>query len=586
MKNNAIEIAVYAKDLASGVLAGIKKSTDSLATSMADSLGGAIKKTGGLILDLGKAAAIGGAGGLLALGGAALQSASQIEATQLKYKVILGSAEAAVKRAKELADFAAKTPFRMDEISQADIILQNFGIRSTKLLTTIGDAAAISGSSFSDLALIMGQLSQSKGLDNIKQLAERGIVSFNELSKAGIQFAKDGSIVNSVEETYSKVVGIIEKKFAGGMDELSNTLPGKISTLMDNIGLKLGEFAQKSGLLDFAKEVVGQVGSIIEGIDIEKTFASVVQTFNDVVGAIRNFGDGISQVLNNPAVKEFFRIILSSFKDALLILQKGFGDFVAKLNPLREALDKLFQKLQPVFQVLGLIAGIFAGALSVAIGLIAQLLSAILVTALNLVVEAITWVVNAISTGISFFMQLAGVVDHVINTIIFTVTHLPEVFTAVFNQVKSVVENIFMGVFNFVLGIVDKIRDAISGFFSFATTLPGNLLNVFKEVINGLVDKINKALQFSINILGQEIKVDLPDLPKFAKGGDFETRGPQLIMVGDNPGGREKVQITPTSSANINGPKGEGINITVNEAQKMDVNQLASLLAYQIKFAR
>lgn len=49
----------------------------------------------------------------------------------------------------------------------------------------------------------------------------------------------------------------------------------------------------------------------------------------------------------------------------------------------------------------------------------------------------------------------------------------------------------------------------------------------------------------------------------FAKGGDFMTNGPQTILVGDNPGGRERVQITPESSANINGPNGGG-QIMVN----------------------
>ena len=50
--------------------------------------------------------------------------------------------------------------------------------------------------------------------------------------------------------------------------------------------------------------------------------------------------------------------------------------------------------------------------------------------------------------------------------------------------------------------------------------------------------------------------------PQFAKGGDFVTDGPQMIMVGDNPGGRERVQVTPLSSPNINGPQSGAINIT------------------------
>ena len=54
-------------------------------------------------------------------------------------------------------------------------------------------------------------------------------------------------------------------------------------------------------------------------------------------------------------------------------------------------------------------------------------------------------------------------------------------------------------------------------------------------------------------------------VPKFATGGDFVTSGPQMIMVGDNPGGRERVEVTPLSSPNIDGPEeaGNTYNISV-----------------------
>ena len=52
-------------------------------------------------------------------------------------------------------------------------------------------------------------------------------------------------------------------------------------------------------------------------------------------------------------------------------------------------------------------------------------------------------------------------------------------------------------------------------------------------------------------------------LASFAEGGDFITSGPKMMMVGDNPGGRERVQVTPLSSPNINGPQG-GITINVS----------------------
>lgn len=40
-------------------------------------------------------------------------------------------------------------------------------------------------------------------------------------------------------------------------------------------------------------------------------------------------------------------------------------------------------------------------------------------------------------------------------------------------------------------------------------------------------------------------------IPSFASGGDFVTNGPQLILVGDNPGGRERVRITPITHESI-----------------------------------
>ena len=52
-------------------------------------------------------------------------------------------------------------------------------------------------------------------------------------------------------------------------------------------------------------------------------------------------------------------------------------------------------------------------------------------------------------------------------------------------------------------------------------------------------------------------------LASFAEGGDFVTSGPKMMMVGDNPGGRERVQVTPLSSPNVNGPQG-GITINVS----------------------
>lgn len=266
-----LEIIIKALDQASPILhkiGGVMKQTEQIAGSVGNQMGKAFEATGN-ILKTGLVTGIIGATTLMGtLGVAGLNAANQFEKGQLKYETLLGSQQKALERISQLQDFAAKTPFELNQITQADVILQGFGIRSEKLLRTIGDAASISETGFSDLSLVLGQLSQSKDLQNIRQLVNRGIVSFNELSDAGIKFAKDGSVVNSVAETYSKVVSIMEKKFGGGMDKLSSTMEGRLSTLKDSFNLKLGEIATNTGFQDFVKNAISEVNRLVETVDI------------------------------------------------------------------------------------------------------------------------------------------------------------------------------------------------------------------------------------------------------------------------------------------------------------------------------
>jgi len=54
------------------------------------------------------------------------------------------------------------------------------------------------------------------------------------------------------------------------------------------------------------------------------------------------------------------------------------------------------------------------------------------------------------------------------------------------------------------------------------------------------------------------------NISAFATGADYVTSGPEMIMVGDNPSGREHIQVTPLGGdPNINGPQG-GVNVTFN----------------------
>ena len=71
----------------------------------------------------------------------------------------------------------------------------------------------------------------------------------------------------------------------------------------------------------------------------------------------------------------------------------------------------------------------------------------------------------------------------------------------------------------------------------------------------------------------------------FATGADYTTSGPELIMVGDNPSGQERVQVTPLGGdPNINGPQGSGITLNIS-GNVMSEEFTESMLLPQIKEA-
>jgi hypothetical protein len=74
-----------------------------------------------------------------------------------------------------------------------------------------------------------------------------------------------------------------------------------------------------------------------------------------------------------------------------------------------------------------------------------------------------------------------------------------------------------------------------------------------------------KALSIAMGAVSaaQIATISKQQAPAFARGGSFVTGGEQFIKVGDNAGGRERVDITPLSSPDF-GDAGSGTGVTVN----------------------
>ena len=114
------------------------------------------------------------------------------------------------------------------------------------------------------------------------------------------------------------------------------------------------------------------------------------------------------------------------------------------------------------------------------------------------------------------------------------------------------------------------------------------------EAIAGFIASIFKTVPFPLNAVlaagagatvSGLIDQGLSQIPSFATGGDFVTNGKQLIEVGDNPSGRERVQITPLGGDPApNAPSGASVTVNVS-GNVMSQDYVEGELAEQIKEA-
>ena len=226
---------------------------------------------------------------LAALGAGAIKSASDLETLETSFISLTGGAEEAVAMMSQLNEFTAKTPFQIDAVAKSarQLIASGTGIDEVNgQLQFLGDIAATSGSSIDEIAAIFAKVN-AKGkveLENLNQLAERGIPIFTALADAtGLPADKLGAGAVSVEQFNETLKGFASEGgfAAGAMERLSETAAGKFSTAMDNLKLAGAELAE---------DLMPVVKDLIDG------FTRMMQRVQTLSPATKKFGLAVAGV--------------------------------------------------------------------------------------------------------------------------------------------------------------------------------------------------------------------------------------------------------------------------------------------------
>lgn len=229
---------------------GVKEATasgKSLASTLGKGLASAAK--------IGAAAIATVSAGLVALGRIGVNYNAQIESYTMGLTTLLGTAEEANKVIKNIKEDAAKTPFDVAGLVQANQLLIGAGVSAENARETIlalGDAVSATGGGNDELSRMAANLQQIKNVGvasaiDIKQFAMAGIniykvmadylgvtteevkdlqINYDDLSAALIKAASAGGI------------------YEGAMQKQSKTFKGLVSTLKDNAKALVGEVFQ------------------------------------------------------------------------------------------------------------------------------------------------------------------------------------------------------------------------------------------------------------------------------------------------------------------------------------------------------
>jgi hypothetical protein len=201
------------------------------------------KKTGSGIGDMFKAftasgLVLGAINGIVSSISGMASKIVEVTAKYQKFEAVLtntlGSNSAAQKAMKDILDFASKTPFQVDELTESFVKFANRGVKLTiSEMTKLGDIASSQGKSFNELteAVLDAQTGE------FERLKEFGIRASKNGDSVSLSFKGVTKEVQNNEEAIKNAIlayGELEG-VAGGMEAISKTLGGSISNLGDSV---------------------------------------------------------------------------------------------------------------------------------------------------------------------------------------------------------------------------------------------------------------------------------------------------------------------------------------------------------------
>lgn len=257
-------------------------------TEIMDNLIGSLKRT---------AAEIGGLAAIKKFGSDVMDATGKMQQLQVALSTILQDKSKADPLIARIVQFAAKTPFNLEDVATGAKQLLAYGSTAEEVvneLSMLGDVASGLQIPIGQLIYLYGTLrTQGRAMTvDIRQFAGRGIPIYEELAKVlGVAKAQVGEFVKEGKVGFAEVEQAFKNmtseggKFANLMENSAGTWPQRLSNIEDTLFQKMNDFGNKY------KEVfelgIGTAEDLVENLeDVISIIGSLVAAYGTYKAAV------------------------------------------------------------------------------------------------------------------------------------------------------------------------------------------------------------------------------------------------------------------------------------------------------------
>ena len=257
---------------------------------------------------------------------------AQIEKYTTGFTNMLGSAQAAQEAMQAIQEDAARTPFDVASLTQANQLLISAGENaaySRKVIKALGDAVSATGGGNDELSRMAANLQQIANVGkasaiDIKQFAYAGINIYQVLADyTGKSVQEVQNMTISYDLLSQALIAASEEggRYYNAMDTQSQTMNGRISTLKDNVsqlaGLMTGDLSSGIGV------VIGHLNDMVVAaqeaykedgwkglgnaiLELDNPISAIIKKFGQLGSAAVSALDKASYYLNKALGKNAY----------------------------------------------------------------------------------------------------------------------------------------------------------------------------------------------------------------------------------------------------------------------------------------